>query len=116
MSLFTYSAMCLDVLDGDSIRVQIDLGFSTHVITTLRLSGINCPEKNTIQGKLAAEFTADWIAEHGGKIFVRTIKDKREKFGRLLGVVTDSLGDLPACLNDDLLNAGLAVVYTGGPR
>lgn len=116
MSLYTYAALVLDTVDGDSITAQIDLGFSVHAVQKLRLNGINCPEKNTPEGKLAAEFTADWIAAYQGKVFVRTFKDKREKYGRMLARVTDSLEPTAACLNDDLLNAGHAVPYHGGQR
>jgi len=47
-------------------------------------------------------------------LVVRTHKDKREKYGRYLADVFSPAGD--RCLNLDLITAGHAVPYEGGPR
>ncbi len=49
--LFTYQAFIERVIDGDTLLVKIDLGFSTRVRKYLQLRGIDAPEIATPQGK-----------------------------------------------------------------
>ena len=105
--LFSYRAELIRIIDGDSLQFLIDLGFHTHVKTTCRLVGINCPEMNTKEGKAARAFVEAWFASSKTCI-VSTVKDKREKYGRWLARVTDAEG---CCLNETLVIEGLAVPY-----
>ena len=50
----TYKAYIERVVDGDTIRVTIDLGFNILHKEILRLKGINAPEMNTAAGKKSA--------------------------------------------------------------
>jgi endonuclease YncB( thermonuclease family) len=90
----------------------VDVGFGIHVQQRVRLLGVNCPEHGTIAGDDATAFTREWIAQHGPDLVVRTVKDRREKFGRLLAQVV-AAGRI---LNNDLVTAGLATYYDGGRR
>lgn len=110
--MYEYAARCTNVVDGDTLDLAVDVGFGIHVWQRVRLLGINCPEHGTIAGDDATAYTRAWIDQHGPDLIVRTVKDKREKYGRLLGRVTAST----RCLNDDLVTAGHAVDYDGGPR
>ncbi len=49
--LFTYKAFLLRVIDGDTLQVRIDLGFSIVIEQRLRLRGLDAPELGTGQGK-----------------------------------------------------------------
>jgi endonuclease YncB( thermonuclease family) len=44
---FFYSAKVLDVLDGDTLDLLVDLGFNVHHQIRVRLNGINTPESRT---------------------------------------------------------------------
>lgn len=42
---YVYSAQVVKVTDGDTVVVDADLGFRVHQVMSLRLRGINAPEK-----------------------------------------------------------------------
>jgi len=102
-----YAALVLQTTDGDSLKLSVDCGFSIHHDIAIRLAGIDCPEMNTDAGKVAAQFTADWLAKRLGKVMVRTIKGK--SFDRWLGHVWDL--EAGECLNDELIKSGNAVKW-----
>ncbi|MFK0015817.1 thermonuclease family protein [Streptomyces sp. NPDC091027] len=115
-----YRAKVMAVVDGDTLDVEIDLGFEVATHQRIRLFGINCPEKNTQAGRDARQFAIDWITANGPDFILRTVKDtrgtdKREKYGRYLGHLYNATGTAP--LNFALVDAGLATFYDGtGPR
>jgi micrococcal nuclease len=115
--MYEYRATVLKVVDGDTIDLDIDLGLRTHVNERIRLDGINTPESNS---KVAEERTAAAAATEflrslltDPKVLVKTKKDAQEKFGRYLGVVTNSAG---VNVNEALVAAGHAKPYSGGAR
>jgi micrococcal nuclease len=110
--MYVYGARVLRVVDGDTIDTLVDLGFGITLMQRIRLLGINCPEHGTPEGDAATAYTTAWVAEHGPEFTLRTVLDKREKFGRILGIVMAGA----RTLNDDLLAAGHAVPYDGGRR
>lgn len=86
---YTYTAHVISVYDGDTIRVDIDLGFGVWLHNqTLRLYGINAPE---VRGKErpAGLRTRDALRAkiNGKQIKIRTHKDKKGKYGRWLADV-----------------------------
>ena len=117
---FFYSAKVLDVIDGDTLDLLVDLGFNVHHQIRVRLNGINTPESRTTDlkekelGLQAKTFTKDWTTRHK-LVYVSTSKDKKEKFGRILALVySDELKT--ACLNQDLIESGNARAYHGEAR
>lgn len=118
---YWYTGKVLNVVDGDTMDLMVDLGFSVHHKIRVRLYGINTPESRTkdatekAMGLKAKEFTKDWFHNHE-KVFIKTIVDKREKYGRVLAELYSS-GDITApttaCLNKDIINAGYAREYFG---
>jgi micrococcal nuclease len=117
---FFYSAKVLDVIDGDTLDLVVDLGFDVHFRVRVRLHGINTPESRTSDkaekelGLKAKAYTKDWTTRHS-TVFVKTVKDKKEKFGRILAeIYSDELKT--ACLNEDIIEAGLARKYNGEAR
>lgn len=110
--MYEYRCSVSKVVDGDTMHVCVDLGMEVKVSTTIRIYGIDAPELKTPEGKKTKAVVEQWVAEHNGQIVVNTFKDRREKYGRYLGVISAegvSLGEL-------LVNLGLAKRYDGGAR
>jgi micrococcal nuclease len=111
-----YNAEVKKIVDGDTFDILIDLGFDTFRKGRVRLYGVNTPESRTTNleekkmGLAAKEFTDQWITAAGHKIKIETILDKNEKYGRILARVWNEAG---ACLNADIVTAGLAREYFG---
>ena len=118
---YWYTGTVLKVIDGDTVDLMIDLGFSIHHKIRVRLYGVNTPESRTKDaaekemGLKAKEFTKDWLTNHK-TVFIKTIVDKNEKYGRVLAELYSS-GDInnssTACLNKDIISAGYAREYFG---
>ena len=117
MELFFYKAQVKKVVDGDTIDVLIDVGFSMHYAGRVRLYGVNTPESRTSNleekkaGLAAKEFVEQWIASNNNIVYLKTIKDKNEKYGRILAEIYNE--DKTECLNIELIKAGLAKEYFG---
>ena len=102
----------LNVVDGDTLDVEIDLGFSIKVKQRLRLSRINTPELRSsdpdlkAKALLAKNFLNDSLVDKSN-ICLYTIKT--EKYGRYLAEVylKEVDGSLTS-INDLLLDNGLA--------
>jgi endonuclease YncB( thermonuclease family) len=113
--VYQYSALIQRVVDGDTLDLEIDLGFSVLTRQRIRLRGIDAPELSTTAGKEALQFVRDLLARHGSKVRVNTFKDEREKYGRMLAEVVLDDGNGPS-LNAELLAASRAEPYDGGRR
>jgi len=118
---FWYGATVLNVVDGDTLDLMIDLGFNIHHKIRERLYGINTPESRTKDaaekelGLKAKKFTTDWLTNHKW-VYVNTIPDRNDKYGRILAKIfsSDNVSDpKTACLNVDIVQAGLAREYYG---
>ncbi len=87
--LYFYRAQVVDVYDGGTCRVDIDLGFNTFLRNEkIRLSGINAPElrgKERPEGLKSRDFLRSLI--DGEEIYLETEKDKKGKYGRYLGTI-----------------------------
>lgn len=109
-SLYTYRAHVVSVYDGDTVTVDIDLGFSVSLKQqSVRLARINAPEvrgSSAEAGIKSRDALRDKVL--GKTVLLRTIRDSREKYGRWLGEIwIDNV-----CVNDWLLESGLAAHYT----
>lgn len=106
--MYNYMAKVVKVVDGDTIDVEIDLGFDIWHKIRLRLAHIDAYEKSTDIGKEAAEFLK--VLLEG--FFVEIYTEKTDKYGRYLAtVVLNGVN-----LNDQLISKGYAVPYEGGKR
>lgn len=113
--MFTYSADVTKVVDGDTIEVDIDLGFGVwHCNQRVRLNGIDTPESRTadkeekIRGELSKKKLKDLIEKKTVKI--TTAIDPNEKFGRILGTIVTEDG---INVNEWLVANNYAVAYKG---
>ncbi|MGI9106713.1 MAG: thermonuclease family protein [Pyrinomonadaceae bacterium] len=52
------TAEVLDVIDGDTFRARLDLGWRISLLVLVRVRGINAPEMTTDGGAAAREFLA----------------------------------------------------------
>ena len=108
------------VVDGDTIDVVIDLGFSLFKEERVRLAGIDAPESRTrnLEEKELGLEAKKYLEEHLGaakEIIISTEKDKEEgKFGRMLGWIT--LDDNVASFNQIMIDRGYAWGYDGGSK
>jgi micrococcal nuclease len=106
---FRYAAQFIRAVDGDTIIVNIDLGFRLHLETPLRLLGVNSPEKNTAAGKAAMAWTAAWCRDTG-PLTLESAKpgDYGDKYGRYLATVYGANG---RCLNKEIVTVGHAELF-----
>tara|TARA_R110002124_G_scaffold232620_1_gene397678 strand:+ start:67 stop:492 length:426 start_codon:yes stop_codon:yes gene_type:complete len=116
MEPFCYNATVVRIVDGDTIRLDIDLGFDIVLKNqSVRLYKVDTPEcrtrdlKEKAAGLLAKEVVQNLIAV-GERVFIRTKLDTKGKFGRLLGTIitTDNIN-----INEHLVNNNYAVEYYG---
>lgn len=106
--MYEYRCKVVKVVDGDTVDCDIDLGLWTRRQERVRLLGINAPEvtgPEAERGKLAT--TALQAKVVGKTLTVKTVLDKGDKYGRLLGVFYD--GD--ENLNEWMVAHGYAVPY-----
>ena len=87
--MYQYKAQVKAVIDADTIDVLIDLGFGVHTMQRLRLYGIDAPEMRTEAGKIAKEYIKSVLlgADAAMFVYVRTLKDRKDKYGRKLAVL-----------------------------
>jgi endonuclease YncB( thermonuclease family) len=77
---YIYRAEVLDVHDGDTYKLRVDLGFRCAVTIQCRLHGVDCPELNTPEGKEARRFVSeDVFAQHfvDAQVVIESYKDQR---------------------------------------
>lgn len=116
---YTYRVATCEVLDGDTVRLVVDLGLEVSIRDTFRLAGIDTPEKRGPQAVAAAAATAR-LKELCQRVplTVRTEKTKageaREKFGRYLAHLFPT-GSLES-VNEILIQEGHAKPYFGGKK
>ena len=112
--MYEYNCKIVRVVDGDTVDVDIDLGFNTwRCGERIRLYGIDTPECRTrnaeekAAGLLAKEFVEETL--HVGGTYKLTTRQK-DKFGHYLGVIklTDETS-----INVALVKERLAVSYYG---
>jgi len=111
MTLYTYAATIINVVDADTFDVVIDLGFEVSIKQRLRLQGIDTPERKTSEGRAAQAFLLSLIEKHGRGVTVNT--KSKEKYGRWLAKVVLS-GDID--LATELIAQGYGKTYFGGKR
>ena len=108
---YRYQATVERVIDGDTVVLMVDLGFSTFRRETIRLHGINAPEmRDKPAGPEAKKYLQGLI--EGKQIILESIKDKQGKYGRYLGRlhVAGPQGDLDD-VNRMMVDLGFAVEY-----
>jgi len=67
-------------VDGDTLYVDVDLGFKTGVLQYLRLRGIDAPEIDTPEGKKARDFVVRELAKVPYIILTSSRSDKYDRY------------------------------------
>jgi endonuclease YncB( thermonuclease family) len=112
--MHTYAATIANIVDGDTLDADIDLGFRITVRQRVRLHGIDAPELHgatAAAGKAAREYLAELLRTQMAWQF-QTIKP-RDKYGRWLATIdaTDPTTGQPTTINRQMIEAGHAVLY-----
>jgi micrococcal nuclease len=108
------------IVDGDTIDVDIDLGFDISFTSRVRLAGIDTPESRTtdkiekalgLESKLYLKNAID----ASKTVVIKTEKmDSSEKYGRILGWVFLDGSDIS--INQKMINDGYAWGYLGDTK
>jgi micrococcal nuclease len=116
-----YDVTVIKVVDGDTVDVDIDLGFGVTLRDErVRIMGIDTPESRTrdkvedLFGE-AAKARLKELMKDGGKLITTEDKkgeDMKGKFGRILGDF--EVGDRR--VTEIMIEEGHAVAYFGGSK
>jgi micrococcal nuclease len=109
-----------NVVDGDTIDVEIDLGFDISFSSRVRLAGIDTPESRTtnkaekVLGLEAKEYVKSKIKD-AKDVVIKTEKiDSSEKYGRILGWLF--LDGSKISVNEQMIADGYAWGYLGDTK
>lgn len=108
------------VVDGDTIDVELDLGFNISYSQRVRLAGIDTPESRTkdLKEKALGLEVKQRLKETLSKanvIVIRTeLPDSSEKYGRILGWLF--LDGAEQSVNEALVADGYAWGYLGDTK
>ena len=113
--MYEYRAKVTRIIDGDTIDVDVDLGFDVWLKNRVRMYGMDTPESRTrdkeekYRGLLSKEYLKE--ALKGPKEVILKTKKGEEtgKFGRILAEVwVDGVN-----INKKMISEGYAVAYHG---
>lgn len=108
--MYKYKAIVLRIVDGDTVDLDVDLGFKTRRKDRFRLEGIDTPEirtKDKIEkaAGLAAKARLAELTPVGSEVTVQT--NKPGKYGRWIATIFKGDTDI----NQQLLKEGHAKPY-----
>ena len=117
--MYEYRCKIRRVVDGDTVDVDIDLGFGMWIHNErIRLYGVDTPESRTRDleekkyGLLAKSFLIKMLEDEGG-IVLKTHKDAEGKFGRVLCELWRTTDFADKSINDYMIERHHAVAYHG---
>ncbi len=120
--MYKYNVTVVDIIDGDTVKVDIDLGFHLGMKNQyIRLHGIDCPESRTkdiVEKRfgLLAKAEVEKYMPVGSEQQMVSVLTHKGKFGRILGEFLVEDPKLPGTrfnLNRHLVTNNLAVEYNG---
>ena len=125
--MYEYRVKVLRVVDGDTVDVDIELGFGVVLANErVRIMGIDTPESRTsndvekVFGLAAKHRLEDLLGETAilKTQIAKDGEDMKGKFGRVLGdfAVYDKERDLHTTVTEILINEGHCVPYFGGSK
>ena len=122
MNTNEYDVTVIKVVDGDTVDVDIDLGFGVCLKDErVRIMGIDTPESRTrdkvedLFGE-AAKARLKELMKHGGKLITTENKDGEDmkgKFGRILGSLRRTTNYADQTVNEYMIEKYHAVPYYG---
>ena len=120
--MYEYNVKILKVIDGDTVDVDIDLGFGVWLHKErVRMVGIDTPESRTRDleekkfGLLSKEYVKNYLQVGNKAKMVCKSYDAKGKFGRILGdfAVYDLSSDSERHLTEMMIADGYGVKYEG---
>lgn len=112
--MYQYKVKKFDkIVDGDTVDVSIDVGFSITIKQRVRLKGIDAAETRTLiaeekaKGLAAKEWLQKELSREGEWVIETT---KEDKYGRILGTLY-CVGD-SITVNERMLNEGIVEPYS----
>ena len=111
---YMYKVHVIRVVDGDTVDVEVDLGFDIKIKKRVRLHGIDAPEIRTrdkqekIAGYKSKEFLEQVVKDNDG-MFYMSSQDKG-KYGRCIGILFEK-DFYDESLNDRMIYEGHAKPY-----
>lgn len=101
---YTYQATVVHVVDGDTIDLNVDLGFRCYVQVRFRLHNMDAPERFTDEGKVAKAFLEEMLPI-STTISIQTYKNETDKYGRWIAeIFKDGVS-----VNQTMIDKGYAV-------
>ena len=114
--MYQYKAKVVKIIDGDTIDVDIDLGFSVILAKQrIRLYGIDTPEsrprnkEEKVRGVLSIGFLLDTCPVDS---YIKVVSHGKGKFGRILGEIYELDND-EVSINQQMCDEAYAVPYFG---
>ena len=112
MKNYVYDAKVVRVVDGDSVWLEVDLGFRMSFRDNFRLLGIDTPELNSSDAEIrvsaqAAKAHLETILPVGQKVTIST--SKPGKYGRWLADIY--VEGISETVNSHMVEAGYAKIY-----
>jgi len=110
--MYEYKAEVLRWIDGDTLLVEVDLGFYVKKVEKVRLARIDAPEMDSevayqIRKAKSARSKAKKFCPEGAMITLKTEKAERDRYARYIGeVFCDGKN-----LSDYLLELGVVKEY-----
>ncbi len=113
---YLYQAKILEIIDGDTLLLQIDLGFQTHREQRIRLANLDCPEINTKEGKKSKNFLQETLIPQA-KIIIQT--KKTDIYGRYIADIfydptnqktNPQIFQTGTYLNEEILQKGMGTM------
>ena len=115
--MYEYRCEVVKIIDGDTIRVDVDLGFGIWSRNeTLRLYGIDTPESRTRDleekkyGLAAKQFLTNMLDDSGG---IKLKSHGKGKFGRILGELWRTTNYADKSINEYMVEKHHAAPYHG---
>ena len=116
--MYQYNCTVTKIIDGDTLDVDIDLGFSVKLTKQrIRMMGIDTPESRTrnLEEKKRGLISKQYLLDkcHIGST-IRLVSHDKGKFGRILGsIYTEASAQ---SINKIMCDEGFAVEYYGGNK
>lgn len=74
---FKYNAKVIKVIDGDTVKLECDLGFRINFTDNFRLMGVDTPEIRGAEreaGLVSKEALRSLLADHGNQVICHSYK------------------------------------------
>ena len=115
--MYEYRCEVVKIIDGDTIRVDVDLGFGIWSRNeTVRLYGIDTPESRPRDleekkyGLAAKQFLTNMLNDSGG---IKLKSHGKGKFGRILGELWRTTNYADKSINEYMVEKHHAAPYHG---